>query len=176
MSIPVTRVKRNKFVGDSTSPVLNYLVRVPGKPNTVTLKSLASEIQRHGSLTVGDIKHVMNDFVEELLKELVKGNKVKIDGLGTFYVTFSCEGAENEKDCTVRSIKRVNIRFKVDNTLRLANDSTATTRGAANNVEFYIKGEAAKPDAGGKPGNEPGGKPGNNPDDEGEEDFSDPNA
>jgi len=31
---------------------------------------------------------------------------------------------EQEKDCTVKNISRVNLRFKVDNSLRLANDST----------------------------------------------------
>lgn len=75
---------------------------------------------------------------------------MKVDGLGTFYITFSSTGAAVEKDCTVKNIKRVNIRFAVDNSLRLANDSTATTRGSANNVLFYIKGEAtASSDDGG---------------------------
>ena len=43
-----------------------------------------------------------------------------------------------EKDCTVKNITRVNLRFKVDNSLRLANDSTATTRGGENNMTFEL--------------------------------------
>lgn len=47
-------------------------------------------------------------------------------------------GVEQEKDCTVKNITRINLRFKVDNSLRLANDSTATTRGGDNNMMFEL--------------------------------------
>jgi hypothetical protein len=43
-----------------------------------------------------------------------------------------------EKDCTVKNITRVNLLFKVDNSLCLANDSTATTRGGENNMIFEL--------------------------------------
>ena len=43
----------------------------------------------------------------------------------------------------------MSIRFKVDNSLRLANDTTATTRGVDNNVQFFIKGESGESDGGG---------------------------
>ena len=66
----------------------------------------------------------MQSFVRSMKKVLVAGNKVKVDGLGIFYTTLTCPGVEQEKDCTVRNITRVNLRFKVDNSLRLANDST----------------------------------------------------
>lgn len=53
------------------------------------------------------------------------------------------------KDCTVKNIERVNIRFKVANTLRLANDSIATTKGGPNNIVFELVTEDSKPSAGG---------------------------
>jgi len=34
--------------------------------------------------------------------------------LGIFYTTLTCPGVEQEKDCTVKNISRVNLRFKVD--------------------------------------------------------------
>ncbi len=64
-----------------------------------------------------------------------------MDGLGIFYTTLTCPGVEMEKDCTVKNITRVNLRFKVDNSLRLANDSTATTRGGENNMMFELLSE-----------------------------------
>lgn len=96
---------------------------------TLFIESLAREIESIGSLSVEDVEHVMQSFVRSMKKVLVAGNKVKVDGLGIFYTTLTCPGVEQEKDCTVRNITRVNLRFKVDNSLRLANDSTATTRG-----------------------------------------------
>ena len=45
-------------------------------------------------------------------------------------------------DCTVRSIRKVNVRFVADKVLQLVNTSHATTRGE-NNVDFIL---AAKGD------------------------------
>ena len=77
---------------------------------------------------------------------------------------------ELEKDCTVKSITRVNLRFKVDNSLRLANDSTATTRGGDNNMVFELlsdKKNAAGGD-GGSPDNPNGSGGGEDGDNNGE--------
>ncbi|NDW13427.1 DNA-binding protein [Bacteroides sp. 214] len=141
MSIPVVRCKRNKIVSDPTSPVLNYLKRDPGHARLYTIDDVASETELVGGMSAEDVTHVMKSFIRSLRKILVMGDKVKIAGLGTFHITFNCQGTELEKDCTVRNIHRVNVRFSVDNTFRLVNDSIATTRGGANNVEFYIKSE-----------------------------------
>lgn len=163
MSIPVMRYQRNKIVSNSTSPVLNYLKRVPGQTRVYTTDDVAAETEAIGALSAEDVSHVMQSFIRSLRKILVKGDKVKIDGLGTFYTTFNCDGTENEKDCTVKNIRRINVRFAVSNTLRLVNDSIASTRGATNNVEFYIKSDAVAASAGGTGGT--GGTGGNGGDD-----------
>lgn len=176
MSIPVMRYKRNKFLNIPDSPVLNYLKLVPGHTKFYTTKDIAEETEVVGGMSAEDVEHVVRAFIRSLRKTLTKGDKVKVDGLGTFYITFSCEGAEDEKDCTIKSIKRVNIRFNVDNTLRLANDSNATTRGAANNVEFYIKSETSKKAAENNTngGNDDGNGNGSGSGDD--DDFVDPGA
>lgn len=156
MAIPVKRYKRRKFLNDVTSPELYYLRREAGSTQVHDLERLAEDIETIGALSTDDVLHVIRAFVRRLKIVLTEGNKVKIDGLGTFYVTFNCTGTEKEKECTVKSIRKVNLRFMVDNKLRLANDSTATTRGTKNNVVFFIKSEAATNNA--APGN---GSPGN---------------
>ncbi|NDV84702.1 DNA-binding protein [Bacteroides sp. 51] len=143
MAIPVMRYQRNKIMSDPASQVLNYLKVVPGHARLYTIKDVAEETEAIGGMSAEDVTHVMKSFIRSLRKILVKGDKVKIDDLGIFYTTFNCEGTEDEKDCTVKNIRKVNVRFAVDNTLRLVNDSTATTRGAANNVEFYVKSDVS---------------------------------
>lgn len=165
MAIPVKRYKRHKIIGDLTSPIYNYLRQEPGSFKTVRIRKIAKRIERGGSLTAEDVEHVIRAFVHELKAELVEGNKVKVDDLGIFHTTFACEGTEDEKDCTVKKIKRVNVRFSVDKSLRLVNDSTASTRGGENNVQFYIKQDASETS------NEPG-----NPGGDDDEDYVDPNA
>ena len=99
--------------------------------------------------------------MEQLRLSLTQGDKVKIDGLGTFHITLSSEGAEKEKDCTVRNIRRVNVRFVADKALQLVNTSHATTRGE-NNVDFILAGKGDGEDADG--GNSGSGGSGEAPD------------
>lgn len=164
MGVPVKRYRRNKVIGDPSSPMLYYLRQEPGSFKTVTMKKIAQRMERVGALSAQDALHTIQNFVIELKNELVEGNKVKVDDLGIFHITFSTEGTEEEKDCTVKKIKRVNVRFSVDNSLRLVNDSTASTRGGENNVQFYIKGDtsAASDGTGG--------------DDDDDDDYVDPGA
>lgn len=172
------RCKRNKLISNPASPVLNYLKLVPGHMKIYSIREIAEETEIVGGMSAEDVTHVVKSFVRSLRRILVKGDKVKIDGLGIFHVTFNCQGTEEEKDCTIKNIRRVNIRFKVDNTLRLVNESNATTRGAANNVEFYIKGENGKAARPGDKAPQPApgaGQPGFPADGNGE-DFTDPDA
>lgn len=148
MAVPVMRYQRYKDLSDKSSPQKYYLKQEPGSSKTATIASIAKEIEITGALSAEDVTHVMQAFVRQLKKSLVEGNKVKVDGLGTFYITLTSAGTETEKECTVKGIRRVHIRFAVDNSLRLANDSTATTRGGENNVSFYIKSETPFGDGG----------------------------
>lgn len=100
------------------------------------VNKLADAIEANSSLTAGDVKHSIEAFVEQLRLSLTQGDKVKIDGLGTFHITLSSEGTEKEKDCTVRSIRRVNVRFVADKALRLVNTSHTTTRGRIMWISF----------------------------------------
>lgn len=163
MAVPVNRIQRRKYITDPDSPLLYYLKQEPGSFKTHTIASIARRIERTGALSAEDVMHTMTAFVHELRESLIEGNKVKVEGLGTFFITFRTLGTEEAKDCTVKNIRKVNVRFAVDNSLRLVNDSTATTRGADNNVQFYIKGESGNTT-----------NPGGDDDDDGYE--QDPNA
>ena len=159
-TVTVVRYKRRKRIGDEKSPMVYALKLKYGEAKIYSIETLAREIESIGSLSVEDVSHVMKSFVRAMKKVLVAGDKVKVDGLGIFYTTLTCPGVEQEKDCTVKNISRVNLRFKVDNSLRLANDSTATTRGGENNVSFelYTEKKAASEGEGGGSGSEEPGK------------------
>ncbi len=137
-TVTVVRYKRRKRISDADSPMVFALKPKSGESKIYSIEALAREIETIGSLSVEDVSHVMKSFVRAMKKVLVAGNKVKVEGLGIFYTTLTCPGVELEKDCTVKSITRVNLRFKVDNSLRLANDSTATTRGGDNNMVWCL--------------------------------------
>lgn len=159
-TVTVVRYKRRKRIADEESPMVYALKPKSGEAKIYSIETLAREIESIGSLSVEDVSHVMKSFVRAMKKVLVSGDKVKVEGLGIFYTTLTCPGVEVEKDCTMKSISRINLRFKVDNSLRLANDSTATTRGGDNNMvfELYTDKKSAAGGNGGSDGSDDSGK------------------
>ena len=158
MNVLVERYQRRKYVNQPDSQMLYYVRQKSGTVRVMDINKLADAIEANSSLTAGDVKHAIEAFVEQLRLSLTQGDKVKVDGLGTFHITLSSEGAEKEKDCTVRSIRRVNVRFVADKALRLVNTSHTSTR-SENNVDFVLagKGEAENEGSGGEGGNTGGG-------------------
>ena len=145
MNVLVERYQRRKYVNQPDSQMLYYVRQKSGTVRVMDINKLADAIEANSSLTAGDVKHAIEAFVEQLRLSLTQGDKVKVDGLGTL----SSEGAEKEKDCTVRSIRKVNVRFVADKALQLVNTSHATTRGE-NNVDFILtaKGDGEGDDDG----------------------------
>ena len=167
MNVSVERYQRRKYVSQENSPMLYYVRQKSGTVRVMDVEKLADAIEANSSLTAGDVKHAIEAFVEQLRLSLTQGDKVKIDGLGTFHITLCSEGTEKEKDCTVRSIRKVNVRFVADKALHLVNASHTSTR-SENNVEFVL---ASKGDTEG--GNADGGNTGGGGNSGGDEEAPD---
>lgn len=119
----------------------------------LSTRELAREIQDNSSLKKGEVLHTVEELIELIVKNLRSGNRVKLNGLGTFHMTLNCQGSELEKDCTIKSISRVNIRFKADKEIRLVNGSNLATQ-SPNAVDFMLYNkdgnkEPGTPDDGG---------------------------
>ena len=148
MNVLVERYQRRKYVNQEDSQVLYYVRQKSGTVRVMDVNKLADAIEANSSLTAGDVKHAIEAFVEQLRLSLTQGDKVKIDGLGTFHITLSSEGTEKEKDCTVRS-----------KALHLVNTSHTATR-SENNVDFVLAGKGEGETDGSDDGNGGNDKPG----------------
>lgn len=138
MIVNVERYQRKKYMNVSDSPVLFYLKQKKKDSKVVTTRAISDEIQNNSSLKRGEVLHVVEELLEQICKNLTSGNRVKLDGLGTFHMTFNCEGSEKEEDCTIKKISKVNVRFIPDKELKLVNGSNVTTR-TPNAVEFVLE-------------------------------------
>ena len=127
----VVRTQRHKKIGDKTSPMVYTLKRKPKDAKMFDLERIAQDIEALGGMSAEDVVHVGKAIVRQMRQTMTDGNSVRLDGFGIFHTTFKCLATDAAKDCTVKNIKRVNIRFKVANTLRLVNDANATTKGGA---------------------------------------------
>ena len=149
----VVRTQRHKKIGDSNSPMVHTLKRKPQDAKIFDLARIAQDIEALGAMSAEDVGKAI---VRQMRQTLTDGNSVRLDGFGIFHTTFKCRATEVAKDCTVKNIERVNIRFKVANTLRLVNDSNATTKGGANNLVFELVSEDKNSSGGGSGNNTPG--------------------
>ena len=87
---------------------------------TLSIEKLAKHISEHGSVFTADVvEGVMKKFKTCLLEMLLESKKVKVTGLGTFYLTCECQkgGADKEEDFNVnKPLKALHIRFLPDQT------------------------------------------------------------
>ena len=145
----VVRGQRHKKVGDKTSPMVYTLRRKSKDAKIFDLARIAQDIEALGGMSAEDVEHVGRAIVRQMRQTLTDGNSVRLDGFGIFHTTFRCRATAVAKECTVKNIERVNIRFKVANTLRLVNDAIATTKGAPNNLIFELVSEDNSENTGG---------------------------
>ena len=87
---------------------------------TLSMTKLAKHISGHGSVFTEDVvEGVMKKFKSCLLEMLLESKKVKVAGLGTFYLTCECTkgGADKEEDFNVNQhLKALHIRILPDQT------------------------------------------------------------
>ena len=73
--------------------------------STVTETQLAKRMARGSTFSVGEINGVFSDFPQSIIDELLNGNAVKIDGLGTFKLKVSGKSQKEKKDVTSAGAK-----------------------------------------------------------------------
>ena len=103
---------------------------------TLSTEKLAKHISEHGSVFTADVvEGVMKKVKTCLLEMLLESKKVKIAGLGTFYLTCECQkgGADKEEDFNVNQhLKALHIRFLPDQ----AQEDNLSSREFIKKAEF----------------------------------------
>ena len=83
--------------------------------DTLSTGDLCKHIAKHGTIFTSDVvKGVVEKFVNCFEELLLEGYKVKLDGLGTFYISLSTQGADTAEEFTANNIKSVRVRFLAD--------------------------------------------------------------
>lgn len=97
-----------------------------------TLDTIAKQMKEKSSLTLGDIKSVLTNFVEVMRGELYNGHAVNIENFGVFSLSATTVGTELKKDCLPENIRMVRINFRASSSVR---PSLAATR-AEDRIDF----------------------------------------
>ena len=104
-------IKQNQM---SNSTAFGKWYAQPVAKTPLSLKGIARHMaEHHGSYRQSTIKGVLEELVECMTEMISQGQPVKLDGLGTFYPTFECDGAESlEKFSITEMLKGIHIRFQ----------------------------------------------------------------
>ena len=90
----------------------------PVYSDTLEIRDLLQEISYASSVTPSDVRAVTDSLVEILQRYLVIGNKIKVDGIGTFKLSFNGSGKETSKDVSANDIYNAKVTFLSDKNLR----------------------------------------------------------
>ena len=108
----IIRKYQNKMT-DSPAFGLWYGRLVP--QGTLQTDAICRHIAKHGSVYTSDVvKGVVEKFVNCFEELLLQGHKLKLDGLGTFYLSISTKGVAKAEDFSANDIKSVHVKFLPD--------------------------------------------------------------
>ena len=82
---------------------------------TLHTDAICRHIAKHGSVYTSDVvKGVVEKFVNCFEELLLQGYKLKLEGLGTFYLSISTKGVAKAEDFSANDIKSVHVKFLPD--------------------------------------------------------------
>ena len=106
--------------------------------DTMNTSDLCRHMMKHGTIFTSDVvKGVVEKFIQCFEELLMEGNKIKLDGLGTFYLSINTEGVVDEKDFTANNVKAIRVKFIGDQ----GKESEYATKMLTNKARFRSLGE-----------------------------------
>lgn len=122
----------------------------------VDTSQLAELIQRNSSMKRSDVVAVLTELSEVLRDQLLAGNRVKIDGLGSFKVGFSSRPADKREDWVPTThISSTRINFQPETMDTYSGGKRTRSASALQGIEFvelrgYDDGKASVSPGGGE--------------------------
>lgn len=108
---------------DKKSPK-RYYPRAITLGRSVKLDFITDKIKDRSSLSAGDVKSVLQNFIEKLKEQLLEGKTVNIEGLGCFKLSLKSKGEDTPEEVTAKSVDSVRICFKAHKDLRINKHET----------------------------------------------------
>lgn len=101
---------------------------------TLTTKELGDKIAAKSALTRGDVRSVLDNMTEEINAALRDGKSVRLEGLGSLFLTVHSDGngVETKEEVNASQIVRTHVNFREETTR-----SAGTTRAALSDAIHF---------------------------------------
>ena len=114
MAVPYKKIARKD--PRKTDAIEKFYPQLVTLGQSASLESIAYEMKEKSSLSSGDIKSVLTNFVEAMRTSLYNGQSVNIRDFGVFSLSARTKGVDTEKECTAKNIMAVKINFRPSST------------------------------------------------------------
>lgn len=131
--MPVPYKKMLRKDPRNAKAVAKYYPQLVNQGNSADLEDIAYLMKEASSLSLGDIKSVLTNFVESMRTILYSGQSVRIKDFGVFSLGARTYGSETEKECGVKNIKSVKINFRAATSVK----PNLTATRAGDKIRFY---------------------------------------
>lgn len=112
-----------------------YAIAVPNE--TITTDMMSELIQRNCSVKRSDVVAVLTELAEIFRDQLLAGNRVQIEGIGTFKVGISTAPAVTREEWNVtENIKNAYINFLPESVTESRNGTRTRSSKALKGIEY----------------------------------------
>ena len=127
MAIEFIRVQRNIVVGPN--PGLKYIAVIK-RGRKVQMDDIYKDMTDLSSLSRGDIKNTIDNFMLVVSKYLKDGRSVDMGEFGEFQVNLRANAMDTLDDVTAKTIKTISISFRMGKELKLLIEETPKVLGS----------------------------------------------
>ena len=127
MAIEFIRVQRNIQVGPN--PGLKYLAVIK-RGRKVQMDDIYKDMTDLSSLSRGDIKNTIDNYMLVVSKYLKDGRSVDMGEFGEFQVNLRANAMDTLDDVTAKTIKTISISFRMGKELKLLIEETPKVLGS----------------------------------------------
>lgn len=77
-------------------------------------KRLAKDIEKESTVSQTDVMAVLNAIPNVMTRYLAEGHSVKLDGIGSFFLTFECKktGVDTAEEVSMDQVTNIKVQFR----------------------------------------------------------------
>ena len=82
--------------------------------STYDAKRLAKDIEKESTVSQTDVMAVLNAIPNVMTRYLAEGHSVKLDGIGSFFLTFECKktGVDTPEEVSMDQVTNIKVQFR----------------------------------------------------------------
>ena len=102
------------FFGKKFIKVTEKWVPVVKSVSNYDAKRLAKDIEKESTVSQTDVMAVLNAIPNVMTRYLAEGHSVKLDGIGSFFLTFECKktGVDTPEEVSMDQVTNIKVQFR----------------------------------------------------------------